>query len=409
MKLTMTAVGLALALATASAAAPASALQAAEAAERKVNISKGAQKAVIELQNAVNANDMASIPAKVTAAQAVATTGEDRYYIGTLQMRAGIAAKDNAMIASAIEAIIASGSAQPDELPLLQLNLGKAYNNLQQYDKSVPALQRAIQLNPNDVDTMILLAETHASRNQPAEAVAGLRQAIAARTAAGQRVDENWYKRALSLAYNAKMPVSVELGREWVKAYPTSANWRDALRVYRNMAKPDDVAVLDVLRLARVTGALDGDVDYNLYVFSAANQRNAREGKLLLDEAAAASKIDPEKPLFKEMHAGLRSKPMPGAEILANSAREALAGTDGAALVVTADRLYGIGDYAKSAELFRAALGKAGADSDLVNLRLGIALARSGDKAGATAALNAVTGPRAEIAKFWLAYLATQA
>jgi hypothetical protein len=34
-----------------------------------------------------------------------------------------------------------------------------------------------------------------------------------------------------------------------------------------------------------------------------------------------------------------------------------------------------------------------------------MALAHSGDKAGATTALNAVTGPRAGIAKFWLTYL----
>jgi hypothetical protein len=34
-----------------------------------------------------------------------------------------------------------------------------------------------------------------------------------------------------------------------------------------------------------------------------------------------------------------------------------------------------------------------------------MALARAGDKAGATAAFNAVSGPRADIAKFWLAYL----
>jgi hypothetical protein len=34
-----------------------------------------------------------------------------------------------------------------------------------------------------------------------------------------------------------------------------------------------------------------------------------------------------------------------------------------------------------------------------------MALARSGDKAGATAALNAVTGARADVAKLWLAYV----
>ena len=35
-----------------------------------------------------------------------------------------------------------------------------------------------------------------------------------------------------------------------------------------------------------------------------------------------------------------------------------------------------------------------------------MALARAGDKAGATAALNAVGGSQAEIAKLWLTYLA---
>ena len=45
----------------------------------------------------------------------------------------------------------------------------------------------------------------------------------------------------------------------------------------------------------------------------------------------------------------------------------------------------------------------------VANLRLGIALARSGDKAGATAAFNAVGGARAPIAKLWLAWLGTQA
>jgi hypothetical protein len=37
-----------------------------------------------------------------------------------------------------------------------------------------------------------------------------------------------------------------------------------------------------------------------------------------------------------------------------------------------------------------------------------MSLAASGDKAGATAALNLVTGARAEIARYWLTYLATR-
>jgi hypothetical protein len=52
--------------------------------------------------------------------------------------------------------------------------------------------------------------------------------------------------------------------------------------------------------------------------------------------------------------------------------------------------------------MYRAALSKGGVDANEVNTRLGIALARSGDKAGAQAAFGAVTGnPRAGIAALW--------
>ena len=80
-----------------------------------------------------------------------------------------------------------------------------------------------------------------------------------------------------------------------------------------------------------------------------------------------------------------------------------------AALALTANRYYGIGNYAKAAELFRAALGKPGVDKNQVNLQLGIALTAADDKAGAKAAFEAVGGNRTEIAKYWLAYLSTKA
>jgi Flp pilus assembly protein TadD len=69
------------------------------------------------------------------------------------------------------------------------------------------------------------------------------------------------------------------------------------------------------------------------------------------------------------------------------------------------DRYYGMGNYAKAAEVYRDVMTKPGADKEVANLHLGMALARAGDKAGATAALNAVTGPRAGIAKYWLLYV----
>ena len=54
---------------------------------------------------------------------------------------------------------------------------------------------------------------------------------------------------------------------------------------------------------------------------------------------------------------------------------------------------------------YRAALQK-GADANLANLRLGAALAMAGQRAEAEAALRAVTGTRADLANYWLLWLA---
>ena len=65
--------------------------------------SKQAQKAFVELQRAVNANDTANIPAKLAAAQAVANTPEDKYLLAQFQLKIALAANNNAGIGAAID------------------------------------------------------------------------------------------------------------------------------------------------------------------------------------------------------------------------------------------------------------------------------------------------------------------
>ncbi|OYU73307.1 MAG: hypothetical protein CFE32_21295, partial [Alphaproteobacteria bacterium PA3] len=56
--------------------------------------------------------------------------------------------------------------------------------------------------------------------------------------------------------------------------------------------------------------------------------------------------------------------------------------------------------------LFRLAQKKGGIDADVVNTRLGIALARAGQKDAARAAFQAVNGAaRKDVAQFWLLWL----
>src|SRR5690348_15646534 len=87
-----------------SAQAPqASAAQAQAPAQKPIKLSSKAQKAIVDLQTAVNKADYASVPAKLAAAQAVASTPDDKYAIAELQLKAAVAQKDNAAMAAAAD------------------------------------------------------------------------------------------------------------------------------------------------------------------------------------------------------------------------------------------------------------------------------------------------------------------
>src|SRR3546814_20129930 len=86
-------------------------------------------------------------------------------------------------------------------------------------------------------------------------------------------------------------------------------------------------------------------------------------------------------------------------------ATQAKSAANGKLALGTADAYLGYADYAKAAALYQVALQRGGVAANVVNTRLGIALARSGQQYAAAAAFAKVSGePRATIAKFWQAW-----
>lgn len=378
-------------------------------AERKYDISSGALKAIGELQTAVNANDVANIPAKLAAAQAVAKTNDDKYIIAKLHLQAAIAAKDNATILNALEAVAASGAADQTELGQIYLNAGQLAYNAKDYARASTNINQALKLNPNNVDAYLILGESLNATGHTEEGVAAIRKATALKVASGQKPEESWYKRSVALANEKNLPVVNDAAMEWVKAYPTSKNWRDLLRIYIGSHNMDDLAAIDVSRLMFTANALVSEADY----YRLANPLVAKgfpgEAKAVLDQGIAAKTISRQSPTINALYAASAGKIAGDQASLTGAAKTALAQPAASKVVVIADAYAGYGDYAKALDLYKAALGKTGADKDLINLRMGMALAKSGDKAGATAALNAVTGTQAGVAKLWLAYLSTKA
>lgn len=374
----------------------------------KPNISNAARKEIVDLQTAVNAKDSANIPAKVQAALAKAKTNDDKYVIGKLQLKAAVDASDNNAMAAAIETIIASQAAPASEQISLYTNLGKLQYNAKAYDKAGTALEQALQRDPANVDAIVTLAETRNAQGRAPEGVELIQKAIAAKVAAGQKADENWYKRAVKLSYDAKMPSTTAIAREWVAAYPTSKNWREALGIYQSASQLPKEQLIDVMRLAVATNSMVSENDY-YRLADTVLAKYPGEAKAVLEAGFAARHIDKSKATFAQLYSVASSKSRGDRASLPASAKTALAGGDPRKIMTIADAFYGYGDYAQAVDLYKAALGKPGVDKDLANLRLGMSLARAGDKAGATAALNAAGGAQAEPAKFWLTYLQTKA
>jgi tetratricopeptide (TPR) repeat protein len=389
--------------------APAPAKPEAAATEYKPNISNAARKEIIELQTAVNAKDTANIPAKAQAALAKAKTNDDKYVIGKLQLKAAVDANDNAAIIQAIETTIASNAAPAAEQISLYTNLGKLQYNAKAYDKAGTALEAALQRDPANVDAIVTLAETRNAQGRAAEGVGLIQKAIGAKLAAGQKPDENWYKRAVKLSFDAKLPVAPAIARDWVAAYPNAKNWRDAIRIYQSTSQLDDAALLDTMRLARVTGALQGENDYFRYTNTLMTKGFPGEAKAVLEQGFSSNSIDKSKATFSQLYSLASTRSQGDRASLAATATAAKAAPDAKKAMVTAEAYYGYGDYQQAADLFRTALGKSGVDKDQANLRLGMALAQAGDKAGAEAALKATGGVQAETAKLWLTYLQTKA
>ncbi|MEA3062302.1 MAG: hypothetical protein QOJ94_2083 [Sphingomonadales bacterium] len=406
--LTLGGASLAAGPALAKKAPPAPAPQPTAVGARTYNLTKEERVALAPAQKAVTAKDWAAAQAALPAAQAAAQSPDAKYVVGQFMLQIGIGINNEAMQAQAVDALIASGGAQPSEMPNLYRNQAALALRASPPNpgKAEAAYTKLIELVPNDPDTLVNLAKLKNDMRKPQDAVALIDRAIDAKRAAGQPVDETWYKYGLKIAYDNRLgPQAVKFSRGLVSAYPTKENWRDSLLVYRDYGNLDAAGKLDLLRLMRVSKALAGERDWYDYASTVNDAGFPGEAKAVLDEGVALHMVDPKKQAFAEILRTASAR-LAGdrASLTADTAR-AMAAPTGTTALKLGDAFYGYGDYAKAIELYRAAQSKGGVDPSTVQLRLGMALAMSGDRAGAETALRAVTGSRADLAGYWLSWL----
>ena len=422
-KLALTAV-LATGVAGAALIQPAAAQRKKDEKPAGLKLTPAVQKSAAEVQKALAANDTATAETNLATAEAAAAAGsdDDKYITAALRLdleqsklRAQQAANPNAPLDQStlikpLDALIANPKTPAASLPTFNYVRGTLAFNARQYPEAIQYLERARQLGHNNPDLDITIAQSKLEGADVRGGLTDLDAAIVRRTTAGQKAPESYYRVGIQRANAAKMgPETLVWLKKWIAAYPTSKNWRDVVFIYglqpTSLAKLDNQQQIDLWRLLRAARALADQYDYREYAQKVFDRGLPAESATVLKEGQASGKLagsaDAQSLLTAAQQRVRVDTP------LATLSTQAKAAPTGRLAAQTADAYLGQDSYPEAAELYRLALQKGGVNNDEVNTRLGIALARSGDKAGAQAAFGAVTptGPRAEIAQLWTTWL----
>jgi hypothetical protein len=149
---------------------------------------------------------------------------------------------------------------------------------------------------------------------------------------------------------------------------------------------------------------MKGERDYMDYVL-ATYLRNPGEAQAVLNAGVASGQVNASGKNATEIKGIVAQKVPADKASLPAGEKSARAAATGKFALNTADAYLGYGEWAKAADLYKVALQKGGVDANVVNVRLGMALAKSGDAAGAKAAFAQVTGPRKSLADLWTVYV----
>lgn len=373
-------------------------------------------------QPAIAAKDFATAEPAVAEVEAAAKTDDDKYIAAALRydlesqkLYAAQTANPNApinetVLAKPLDALIASPSTPVADKGRYAYRRGALAFNGKQYPQAIQYFTQARQLGYVEPNLGLQIAKAKFESGDTAGGSADLDALIQQQTTAGQKVPEDYYRYAIARANMRKDNVSTMAWlRKYVAAYPTPKNWRDVLVTYglqqSPMATLDNPQKIDLFRLMRAAGALADQYDYEEYAQKVYDRGLPGEAQSVLKEGLAAGKIPaaslPAKELLADTVAAIRTEGS-----LASLETKAKGAADGKLAAQTADAYLGQNNFAKATELYRLALTKGGVNPDEVNTHLGVALARSGDKAGATTAFAAVkAAPRADIAALWTAWL----
>jgi tetratricopeptide (TPR) repeat protein len=366
----------------------------------------------VAAQAAIAKNDWAAAKAAVDAAEPEMKTGDDQYIMGQLTLQIAQKGGQQDLFPKAVNLMIDSGKAPPEQIGQLQMVKAKIAYQAKDYPTAETSLLAAQAAGSTDPDLVPVLVSSQHEENKDMVALQTLNAAIDKQVAANQPVPEAWYQRGIAIGYGSKagpdkaaiQGITADLAKKWVSAYPTKSNWRDSLIIYRDSSKLDPDTEIDLYRLLYSTGGMKGERDYMDYVL-ATYLRYPGEAQMVLKAGTGSGQVNPAGKNATEIKGIVDAKVPADKASLTGAGKSASAAANGKIAQNTGDAFLGYGQWPQAIEMYKLALQKGGVDANVVNVRLGMALAKSGDAAGAKAAFGAVTGPRKALADLWVVYV----
>lgn len=346
--------------------------------------------------------------AKIDAAAAIATTPGDKLKAGDMYRMLGNAYSDAAIQHKGMVMMLDSGGLQPDQISQLQWLAGVTAYQSGDYVEALKYLKPAHDAGYKDSQGLLdqVLADSYQRTGNAAGAAQVATQEIAQAKAAGTKPSEAALRSALQASYDAKdLAASADLAAELARDYPAPATWSTSISVVRDLAKLQNQDNLDLMRLMFRTDAMTTRNDYFEYIDNADPRRLPGETVKVIDAGLASGKLQSSDKLLGEMRQLASSKIAADRASLGDLEKYARSPkADAATVSGAADAYLSYGQPASAEDLYKLALTKPGIDKDRALIRLGIAQTDGGKVADAIQTFQQVSGPRASVAKLWIAY-----
>lgn len=385
-----------------------------------LNLSKEVRASAVAAQTALAAKDFATAETNITALEAAAKNDDERL-IGA-QLRINLesqkisaqpaASQDQTPLAKPLDSLIANPNTPKDALGKYMNARANIYANAKQYKEALDLYTRARAAGYTDENLALNVARMKMESGDIRGGATEMDAAIKGETAAGRKAPEAWYRYVIARLYKANaLDETDNWTRNWLAAYGTKENWRDAIFSFgfsgSGAKRLTDRQRVDLYRLMRATNSLGGQKEYIDYADSAVKIGLPTEAETVVQEgfdnkAIPAGNVSATDLKKQAKEAIAADKPLATQEKLAAGAAK------GDLAAQAGDSYLGLRNYPKAIELYRLALSKGGIDLDPVKLHLGIALALSGNKDEAKTNFDAVTTtPNTAVAKLWTTYLIT--